>query len=434
MSYNSLKFGDVDSADYGIYITGEAVYNAPTRAVEMVDVAGRSGAIIIDQGRWNNIEISYPAGTFASTQTDFATAMTAFRNAIVSQTGYNRLTDTYHPEEYRMATYIDGLEVSPVHYGTAGEFEIRFNAKPQRWLVSGEEEITIASGASIPNPTLYESSPMLEVSGVGTITLGDYEITVGEGNGLYGTLVMSEATSLTGEPNYTLSGVGDVYKIDLGQSGKYSDGDTITLPSLQIYWGFGGTGSSDQVDSISSWDVGNASGSATVRSYSSTQSYPIYARIYGYYSNITFTAGTDSTITDTYTATVVAKVGGTSGYTINATADITICYSASDNIIYVYLDPTYTTTASGVDTIYAPATGVTFGAVTVDSTASYLGDPTYIDCDLGICYKIENDEVIDLNSYIDLGSDLPVLVPEENAVTYDNTITSLVIVPRWWQL
>ena len=70
----------------------------------------------------------------------------------------------------------------------------------------------------------------------------------------------------------------------------------------------------------------------------------------------------------------------------------------------------------------------------MNSTKSALGNPTYIDCDLGECYKIENGEVIDLNAYIDLGSDLPVMKPGSNDISFDNTVTSLQIVPRWWVL
>lgn len=141
--FNSLVFGGVNSADYGIYITGEGVFNAPKRAVNMVAVPGRNGSIAIDQGHWDNIEVTYPAGTFGMDEEEFRTALSNFRNAIASQVGYQRLTDTYHPDEYRMAIYTDGLEVEPTTYNKAGEFELKFNCKPQRWLTAGEVPVTI---------------------------------------------------------------------------------------------------------------------------------------------------------------------------------------------------------------------------------------------------------------------------------------------------
>ena len=68
------------------------------------------------------------------------------------------------------------------------------------------------------------------------------------------------------------------------------------------------------------------------------------------------------------------------------------------------------------------------------STISRLGNPTYIDCDIGEAYLINAGTPISLNQYIDLGSKLPTLAPGSNAITYDNTITDLKITPRWWKV
>ena len=72
--------------------------------------------------------------------------------------------------------------------------------------------------------------------------------------------------------------------------------------------------------------------------------------------------------------------------------------------------------------------------ITLDSTVAGYGNPSYIDCDIGECYKIENDEIITLNDIITLGSDLPKLVSGTNTFTYDNTVTELKVTPRWWKV
>ena len=140
--YKSLSFDGVESRNFGVYITGEAVYNAPARDVEMVSIPGRSGAFALDKGRFENIEVTYPAGIFADNETDFAEAISDFRNFLCSRRGYVRLTDEYNPNEYRMAIYKSGLEVSPAQL-KAGEFNLVFDCKPQRWLTSGEDAVTI---------------------------------------------------------------------------------------------------------------------------------------------------------------------------------------------------------------------------------------------------------------------------------------------------
>jgi phage-related protein len=140
MIFKGLTFGGINSLDYGIFITGEAVYNAPERSVTSIEIEGRNGDLLIDNGRFLNIEIKYPAGCFAETQEDFKQKIESFRNAIISQISYQRLTDDYNPDEYRFAVYKSGLDVSVAVLHQGGEFDLTFDCKPQRFLTSGETE------------------------------------------------------------------------------------------------------------------------------------------------------------------------------------------------------------------------------------------------------------------------------------------------------
>lgn len=151
--FNSLTFDGENSLDYGVYITGEAVYNAPERAVEMISIPGRNGAIAVDQGRFENIEVTYPAGTFGDDQPEFASKLRAFRNTLVSRFNYVKLTDSYHPDEYRLGLYKSGLTTTPVQMSKAGEFPIVFNCKPQRFLTSGEAEVDGSAWSSLQTRT-----------------------------------------------------------------------------------------------------------------------------------------------------------------------------------------------------------------------------------------------------------------------------------------
>jgi phage-related protein len=74
------------------------------------------------------------------------------------------------------------------------------------------------------------------------------------------------------------------------------------------------------------------------------------------------------------------------------------------------------------------------GTITADSSISALGNPTYIDCDIGEAYKIVNDNYVSLDNAVEIGSSLPVLSSGSNTVTYENTITEVKITPRWWKI
>ncbi len=174
--FKSFTFDGVNSLTYGIYATG-LVYGAPTRAVEMIPIPGRDGALAIDHGRFENIPVTYQCGCFASDQATFAQKMSDFRNALVSRHSYARLADDYHPNEYRQALFMAGLEVEPF-MSKAGQFEVVFEAKPQRYLTSGETYTTYSSGSNVSNATRFPAKPLIKVTGYGTVKVGSVTMTI----------------------------------------------------------------------------------------------------------------------------------------------------------------------------------------------------------------------------------------------------------------
>lgn len=172
--FKALEFDGVNSLDYGIYITGEAVYNAPERAVEMINIPGKNGALALDQGRFENIEVTYHAGCFADSQADFAYKVMRFRNALASRYTYKRLTDEYHPDEYRLGLYKSGLDVDAVRYGTAGKFNIVFDCKPQRFLIDGDRAISPTEWSDLQT----ESGELVTIESDGSLAVKSLEVSL----------------------------------------------------------------------------------------------------------------------------------------------------------------------------------------------------------------------------------------------------------------
>ncbi|MBR2765543.1 MAG: hypothetical protein IKE03_06140 [Blautia sp.] len=170
-----LYFDETALSTFGIYISGEGTYNAPERSVREEVIPGRNGTLVIDNGRFENIVVSYPAFILD----DFAANIKAARNYLSSRRGYVRIRDTYHPGEYRLGVYAAGLEIDTSGHGNIhGKFNLIFNCKPQRFLTAGDTPVTISSGASITNPTLFPSRPLIRVTGTGALSLGGVEMTI----------------------------------------------------------------------------------------------------------------------------------------------------------------------------------------------------------------------------------------------------------------
>lgn len=169
-----LTFAEFQSNDFGVWISGEGTYDAPERDVEMISIPGLSGDLAIDNNRFKNITITYPA--FISK--GFDSRFDLFKAAMLSKRGYQRLTDTYHPDEYRLAVFAGPMEPKTGPYNKGGTFDIAFNCKPQRFLCSGEEVKTLTANGSITNPTFYTAKPLIRVYGAGTLMVGSVSITI----------------------------------------------------------------------------------------------------------------------------------------------------------------------------------------------------------------------------------------------------------------
>lgn len=164
-----LTFGGRSTHEFGINISGEATFDAPERNVTSQEVAGRNGNLLFDLGNFKNISVQYPAFI----KNDMPQKIRDFLNYCGSLTGYQRLEDTYHPYEYRMARFIsNGAIESSGYMNRSGKFTIEFDCKPQRFLKSGEEAVVFTRNGVILNRTQFNAKPLLRIYGTGAGTVG----------------------------------------------------------------------------------------------------------------------------------------------------------------------------------------------------------------------------------------------------------------------
>ena len=402
-SQKYFTFDGETSKKYNTHITGQGVFNAPVRAVEMVSIPNRNGAFALDQGYFENVELTYKASIAADTATEFAQAVSDLRNWLCSKKGYCRLTDEYNPNEYRMAVYKSGLDVDPFLI-TSGTFDIVFDCKPQRFLTSGESAISVTSGNTITNPTLFDAKPQLQVKGYGNIDIGGEDIVVENvplglikvANG-----ITRNVSSYSG--NYS-QGI-NLTDVLTGDS-IYSNGKTIDL-SFQI------NSTAGPFTSFNITSTTKCSASVVFGNYSATVSVTM--------DDCTFEKGTSLTEEATVNFSFVHK-----GTTSTGTATIRTIYSGGTTLNhyvsvtnYNYMSETF---SMKIPTAYA------------DSTKTATGNPLYIDLEIGEAWNEDSGTPLSLNNAVQLPADLPTLKSGANTITYDNTFTSFKVVPRWWQV
>ena len=409
--YKALTFAGTSSRTYGVYITGEAVYNAPERAVEMITIPGRNGAFALDKGHFENIEVSYPAGIFADTEADFAQAVSDFRNFLCSKRGYCKLSDEYNSGEYRMAIYKSGLEVTPTML-RAGEFTITFECKPQRFLTSGDTASAVTSGGTLTNPTLFPSSPLLELSGYGNLTIGGKTLTVANaqiGNvTVYGggstTLVTTMAVTIDNQYANTSDAISIEYEGVSFQTtwkptaGTIYDTDITFNPN---------TGLVERCNDIES--------AFLVHMLVNSKAYP-QSFVYGTSKTISGTASFSFDLTD-YTPAETGSITVSLAYNGSTTFTLTVSQTLPTHMTEVVNDRM-----------------IVFKPITLNSSKLVAGTTTYIDLEIGEAYKINGGEATSVNNVVSLPAELPTLPSGNSTVTFDNTFSTVKVAPRWWKV
>ena len=414
--YKTFTFDGVSSADYDVYLTGVGVYNAPKRSVEMFSIAGRNGDYALDQGKFENITVTYRVGMYDTDENNFASKVSNFRNWLCSKVGYVRLEDEYNPNEYRMAVYSEGFNLEHDML-IAGEAEITFNCKPQRWLTSGETAVSVANGGTLNNPTPFEAEPLLAVDGYGTIGFNGYEVEIE--NVPIGDII--------------LYGGGTSNSIVIDET-NLNNGDTITINGRRNKASLKASCTQNMAvhNVTESLSCSNSAFSVTYGGHEGTSKHHTF-HIITSFPSFSVVCGTDSSVTNTVSGTLTANAYP-EGVTFTLSYTQTISYTASTHTV------SYATSAISFGSNKAWCTPAFTGGnanytdIIGTSTKSAVTDTVYIDCDIGECWTIQNGNIVSLNGVISLGSDLPKLSSGTNTFTYDNTVTELKVTPRWWKV
>lgn len=174
MAMNNFTFNGVDSVSYGLYVSGDKTFNSAEKDYTKVSVPGRNGDLLYFNNRYKNVNLSYRGVVIC----DYEAHTEEIRSWLLSADGYCRLEDSYHPNEFRMAAF-----AGPIDFNTymlnAGETTIMFDCKPERWLKSGEQWLSIETGNRIiNNPTKFSAKPIIRVYGYGRFVIGNETVEI----------------------------------------------------------------------------------------------------------------------------------------------------------------------------------------------------------------------------------------------------------------
>ena len=161
---SSFTWNGISSESLGLFIEAVPNQNRPERKMDVYNVPGRSGDIVIMQDAWENVEQRYIIWG-GMNKGDATTLGYAVSQWLFGASGYQVLSDTYDTDHYRLAYFAGGYDFTS-HLQRQGRAEITFSCDPRRFLNSGATSISLPEGVetSLVNPTIFPAKPLITVT------------------------------------------------------------------------------------------------------------------------------------------------------------------------------------------------------------------------------------------------------------------------------
>lgn len=168
-----IKFGNIDFSGDGAYIWGAGEYSATTRSVDFIEVPGRNGDLIVDNGNYTNTKAFFDVIITREIEKN----TDRLKYLLYSQKGYQRLYDSDLKGFYRMASFNSGFEIMS---NDGGVVRIEFDCKPLKYDILGENAVVFTAEGNLYNKYFEPSRPIITVygSGQGNVYIGNQTISV----------------------------------------------------------------------------------------------------------------------------------------------------------------------------------------------------------------------------------------------------------------
>lgn len=168
MGYNQdIIFNGKSAVSCGIRVWAPPSIRVPEKRIEEVEIPGRMGSAIMDEGFFKNVERKYKISIY-NEGLDYFQTYKKLIEWLGGTSGYLRLEDTYEPDVYRYAYVKDSMEVVNI-LNEVGTADITFSCLPRAYFKSSvvppiehaltQEELEGPFDLVINNPYAFSALP-----------------------------------------------------------------------------------------------------------------------------------------------------------------------------------------------------------------------------------------------------------------------------------
>lgn len=436
-----IRFGTVNSDDYGALVTRKETDSAPEEQYEKVSVPGRLGDLLFDKRTRDNVEMQYNVVFHQNARA----SCEAMKMALQALTGYQRLEDSDYPDEFYLAYISKDIEPKFTPDKDLAKFVLTLSRKPPRFLTSGETKYSPISGALTGNPIYVDGSTIsapnivfhidLPYKGKETTDLQDVVFDYADKSELY----------VNGQTVFSMSWAEKIIKADLSLTSGGSIERILSDVPTSGWTKVSGYGSRYKIN-LNTSEVLGCSFASVVDSAA-----PDYQKIVG-------TCWVDS-VTGEFTVVAPASITTKSAFEswlAGKSIKPQVVIDVISAVTWNRPDPVFPNAWISLETnageltvdvqssnilsnptkypskplirIYGNGTATINGqTITVINSTSYVD----IDCEMQDCYEgsVNRNNDVTFSTY-----DFPSLEPGDNVFLAGTGITGFLVTPRWWKL
>ena len=165
-----LVYKEISSLEYGLIIAEKNSYIGAQRDVTFTSVPGRNGDLIIDNGRYKNVNVTYKLSLINRKPVDFGDLARLIKVWLLREQGYFKLWDVYDERYFRLAAIAQEVNIEQ-QLKQVGSLSLTFNAKPFKYSYEGQKPIILDKSQALYNAEAFPAKPYIKIVGSGDITL-----------------------------------------------------------------------------------------------------------------------------------------------------------------------------------------------------------------------------------------------------------------------
>ena len=159
-----------NATEMHLRVLNNVSFSSPTRDVNSIQVPGRDGDLMMDNGRFNSVIRSVPCRVEVPNGVDIEQAINNINNWLIDDGRFHEF-EWDSDSEFRYLARVNGDVVTRRLLSRLGNTTIDFRLHPIKYLKSSFVDFLVNSGDNVTNHFSVEAKPELYIVGSGNITI-----------------------------------------------------------------------------------------------------------------------------------------------------------------------------------------------------------------------------------------------------------------------